>query len=204
MPLLPPAGRALLLASTVALAACVDREASPTLVERAGALSSAMAIDTLLVDGQPVRVRFQEADGATFPVPFTVRVPDPMRVETDRTAAGESVRFVMGAPPAEASWSVVILADSLDEAGARAEALRVATAMGAVPDEGNPTTWTLAPYATTTSTDGEGTVRLGRHGGRFFLAVTTAASAAAAGFRPRAAYLDENWRWTDDGSSLAD
>ena len=194
----------LALAFTLALSACGDRDATPTLAERAGALTANMAIDTILVDGQPVQVGYQEASGATFPVPFTVRVPNPMRVETDRTDDGESVRFVMGAPPAEASWSVVVLADSLGEAGARAEALRVAEAMGAVPDEGNPTTWTLAPYATTTSTDGEGTVRLGRHGGRFFLAVTTTAAAAAADFRPRAAYLDEHWRWTDDGSSLAD
>ena len=49
-----------------------------------------------------------------------------------------------------------------------------------------------------------GSVRLGRHAGRFFYVVTDAAEEAGGAFAPRRDYLLQHWRWLDDGTSLAD
>jgi hypothetical protein len=197
--------RSALLALAVLLSACGDREATPTLAERAATLSSATT-DTIMVEGSPQTVAFREIQGSSFPLPFEARVPDPMAVSADTSGDGPTVRLTMGAPPADAQWAVVVLPDSATESGARATARRAAEALGTVaeagPDEAGPA-WTLAAF-TTEQPGRSGSVRLGRHAGRFFYVLADAALETGDGFGPRREYLLQNWRWLDDGTSLAE
>ena len=198
MPRLLPALAALALLAP--LSACEDRAASPTLAERAAGLQAGL-VDTLVVGGRPEAVAVREASGATFPLPFTLRVPAPMAVTTERTAAGETVRLSMGAPPADAAWSLTLLAAGTTDADALAAATDAAQALGAaMADSTAPAT---ARAAFRTAAEGRtGSVWLGRHAGRLFVVSASAADAARAAFEPRAAYLLQQWRWTDDGSAL--
>lgn len=199
---IPPVGRVPVLALAVALSACGDREATPTLAERAATLSAATT-DTLIVDGSPQTVAFREIRGSSFPLPFEARVPDPMAVSADTSGDGPTVRLTMGAPPADAQWAVVVLPDSATESGARAAARRAAEALGTVTETGGAApAWTLAAFETE-QTGRSGSVRLGRHAGRFFYVLTDAAREAGGGFGPRRDYLLQHWRWLDDGTSLA-
>ncbi|HEX9952235.1 MAG TPA: hypothetical protein VGB53_10730 [Rubricoccaceae bacterium] len=183
----------------VGLAACGDRAASPTLAERAATLSAGLDVDTLTVGGQPEPVRFREASGSTLPVPFTVRVPAPMAVTTERTAAGETLRLASSTP--DGAWTLTFLATGTDEAAARSAADSVATTLGtATPDSTAPAS---ALVAFRTAGEGRsGAVWLGQHAGRFFVVASDAADAAREAVDARVAYVLDSWRWTDDGTAL--
>ena len=187
----------------VGLAACGDRAASPTLAERAATLSAGLDVDTLTVGGQPEAVRFREASGATFPLPFTVRVPAPMAVTTDRTAAGESVRLDAAG---QGVWTLTLLAEGTDEATARAAADSVAGTLGTVTPAVSGAAATVPASALASfGTAGEGrsgAVWLGQHAGRFFVVASDAADAAREAVDARVAYVLDSWRWTDDGTPL--
>ena len=127
--------RAVLLAALVpVLAACGDHEPSPTLADRAAALSAGMNVDTLLVGGVPTPVTFNEASGSSFPIPFDVRIPNPMRIGREATDAGDVVSFKLNAPPEDGVATVVALDSTLDEAGARTAARALAEAQGTAAD----------------------------------------------------------------------
>ncbi|HEX8299126.1 MAG TPA: hypothetical protein VF594_08190 [Rubricoccaceae bacterium] len=183
----------------VGLAACGDREATPTLAERAATLSAGLDVDTLMVGGRPETVTFREASGSTFPVPFTVRVPAPMAVTTERTAAGETLRLASSNP--EGAWTMTFLAAGTDAAAAGSAVDSVATSLGtATPDPSAPSA-ALASFRTAGS-GRSGAVWLGQHAGRFYVVASDASDAAREAFEARVAYVLDTWRWTDDGSGL--
>ncbi|HEX8385831.1 MAG TPA: hypothetical protein VF576_06590 [Rubricoccaceae bacterium] len=194
--------RALLILLAVVSSACGDREATPTLAERAATLSGATT-DTLLIEGSPQAVAYREVRGSSFPLPFEVRVPDPMAVATDTSGDGPSVRLTMGAPPADAQWAVVVLPETAAEGDAQATARRAAEALGAVTDGTAAPTGALAAFETERA-GRTGSVWLGRHAGRFFYVLSDAAQETGDGFGPRREYLLQNWRWLDDGTTLAE
>ena len=190
----------LAILALVGLAACGDREASPTLADRAAALSAGLT-DTLTVGGRPEPVAVREASGSTFPVPFTVRVPAPMAVTTDRTAAGESVRLDAAG---QGAWTLTLLADGTDEATARAAADSVAGTLGTVTPADSAATAPASALASfqTAGAGRSGAVWLGQHAGRFFVVASDAADAAREAVDARVAYVLDSWRWTDDGTAL--
>ena len=195
----------LAILTLVGLAACGDRKPSQSLADRAGALAAGMNVDTLTVGGRREAVQFREASGATFPLPFTVRVPDPMAVTTDRTAAGESVRLDAAGMGA---WTLTLLADGTDEATARAAADSVAGTLGTVsPADSAAVAAATAPASAlasfrTAGAGRSGAVWLGQHAGRFYVVASDAADAAREAVDARVAYVLDSWRWTDDGTAL--
>ena len=176
------------------LTGCGDRDASPSLADRAAALSAGMSVDTLDVGGRPERVGFREASGATFPLPFSVRVPDPMAVTTERTPAGETVVLTAAR---QGVWMLTLLPDGTDEADARAAADSTARTLG------TPTADSTAGGSAGAFTSGLGRVWLGQHAGRFFVVQSAPdTEATREGFDARVAYVERGWTWTDDGSAL--
>lgn len=199
--------RLVLLGLAVSLAACGDREPTPTLAERAASLSAVMNIDTLVVAGVPTPVQFQEISGASFPVPFSARMPRPIRfgAATD-DESGIAVAFKYGQAPADAQVRVVALPEAFDEAEARAEAHRLAATLGTLQTgeeyepADNPAS-RLENITTRTDTRG-GFVWLDVHAGRYVAVVSDMALEASDDFAPRRNYLLRSWTWTDDGSAL--
>ena len=202
------AGTVRLLVLGLALSACGDREASPGLAERAAALAAGMNVDTLVVDGKATPVTFNEAAGSSFPIPFDVRVPMPLRVERAENAAGDAVSFKYNLPPADGIVSITALPDSTDEATARAQAKSVADSLGATAEQASAVGWALASYSSPSARGASAgriaSVRLGLHGGRYFTVTSDAAASATEDFAPRRDYLLQHWTWTDDGSALAE
>lgn len=176
------------------LAGCGDRQPSPTLAERAAAISAGMNVDTLDVGGRPERIGFREASGSTFPLPFTVRVPDPMAVTTTRTPAGETVALTAAR---QGAWSITLLAAGTDEAAARAAADSTARTLG------TPEPDSSADGAVAAFTSGLGRVQLGQHAGRYYVVQSAPASEATReAFDARVAYVETGWTWTDDRTTL--
>lgn len=204
MPPIPPVWRTSLLAAAIILSACGDREASTSaaLAERAAALAADSATDTLVVEGVPQAVAFREVRGSSFPLPFEVRIPEPMAVGTEVADGRAAFRVTQGAAAGGGLWSVVVLPKGTTEADARLAAQTTAEAQGTATDAEAPPAAALAAFATARD-DRSGSVWIGRHAGQFFLVVTDVSAAVAEGFAPRAAYLVEHWRWLDDGSALA-
>lgn len=186
---------ALVLLVASPIAGCGDREASPTLADRAAALSAGMNVDTLDVGGRPERIGFREATGSpTFPLPFTVRVPDPMAVTTARTPAGETVSLTAAR---QGVWSLTLLAAGTDEAAARAAADSTARALG-TPSPDSSSAGAVAGF-----TSGLGRVWLGEHAGRYYVVQSAPdTEATRETFDARAAYVESGWTWTDDGTAL--
>ncbi len=181
-------------AALVLLAGCGDREPSPSLADRAAAISAGMNVDTLDVGGRPEQVGFREAAGSTFPVPFAVRVPDPMAVTTTRTPAGETVVLTAAR---QGRWSLTLLADGTAEAAARAAADSTARTLG------TPTADSSAAGAMSAFTTGLGRVWLGQHAGRFYVVQSASdTEATREAFEARVAYVEQGWTWTDDGTTL--
>ena len=201
---LPRAGLVTLLA--LGLSACGDREASPSLAERAAAISAGMNVDTLIVEGEATPVTFNEAAGSSFPIPFDVRVPMPLRIERAETAAGDAVMFKLNLPPEDGMLSVTALPAAADESAAHAQAKAVADSLGATVEEASAVGWALASYssppATSASAGRTASVWLGQHGGRYFTVTSDVATTAAGQFLPRRDYLLAHWTWTDDSSVL--
>lgn len=195
-----------LLLLALSLSACGEREASSSLADRAAAISAGMNVDSLVIDGEATAVTFNEASGASFPIPFDVRVPNPLRVERAESAAGDAVTFKLNLPPDDGVVSVTALPASTDEAAARAQARAVADSLGAVAVEPAEAGWALAAYASPTATGAApgrpASVWLGQHGGRYFTVTTDAAASVVGAFQPRATYLLEHWTWTDDGTTM--
>lgn len=178
----------------VLLAGCGDREPSPTLADRAAALSAGMNVDTLDVGGRPERIGFREAASSTFPVPFAVRVPDPMAVTTTRTPAGETVTLTAAG---QGVWSLTLLAEGTDEAAARGATDSTARALGTPAAESS----AAGPMAAFTT--GLGRVWLGQHAGRFYVVQSTSdTEATREAFEARVSYVETGWTWTDDRSTL--
>ncbi len=185
---------ALCAAALVLLAGCGDREASPTLADRAAAISGGMNVDTLDIGGRAERVGFREASGASFPLPFAARVPDPMAVTTERTPAGESVVLTAAR---QGAWSLTLLPERTDEAEARAAADSTARTLG------TPRADSASVGAVASFQSGLGRVWLGEHAGRYYVVQSTSATEATReAFEARVAYVERGWTWTDDGSTL--
>lgn len=186
---------ALCAVTLVLLSACGEREASPSLADRAAAISAGMNVDTLVVGGREERITFREASGASFPLPFEARVPAPMAVTTQRTPAGETVALTaarMGA------WSLTLLAAGTDEAAAQAAADSTARALGTPAADSTAPGGSVAAFRV-----GLGHVWLGQHAGRYFVVQSAPETEAArAAFDARVAYVLAGWTWTDDGSHL--
>lgn len=187
---------ALCAALLVLLSACGDRADEPGIAQRAAALAAGMNVDTLDVGGQPERITFREASGASFPLPFSARVPAPMAVTTERTAAGEIVRLEAAG---QGAWTLTLLAAGTDEAEARSAADSVAAALGTVTADSSASALAAMRTAGAGRT---GSVRLGQHAGRYFVVAEDAAEAARAAFEARVAYVLHYWTWTDDGTTL--
>ena len=193
----------LLLLLLVPLAACGDSTSSPTLADRAAALSTVMSVDTLVVEGEPTPIQFQEISGASFPVPFTARMPRPVRfgIPID-DSTGTAVVFKMSAEGAESELRVVAFPEAFDAAAASAEAQRLGEALGtpAGADASAPA-W-VAESVRTSAEGRSGVVWLGRHAGRYVAVVSDTALEMSDGFAPRRDYLLRSFTWTDDGSTL--
>ncbi len=178
----------------VLLAGCGDREPSPTLADRAAAISAGMSVDTLDVGGRPERIGFREAAGSTFPLPFTVRVPDPMAVTTTRTPAGETVALTAAR---QGAWSLTLLRAGTGEAAARAATDSTARTLG-TPAADSVDAGTVAAF-----TSGLGRVWLGQHAGRYYVVQSAPETEAAReAFDARVAYVESGWTWTDDATAL--
>ena len=187
-----------LLALVLVLSACQDRTASPDLAQRAAALQAGMSTDTLMVDGAPVVIKFHEfTGGPSFPMPFAVRYPEGMAVTAERAALGDVVRLTQNADTVAGTWSLTFLPAGTAEDDARQTAMAAASRLAAATPDSMAST-------ILSQTGAMSRVWLGQHAGRYILVQSSAGDAAAwSAFEPHAAYVEQNWTWTDDGAALA-
>ena len=193
----------LLLLLLVPLAACGDPTPSDSLAQRAANLATVMSVDTLVVAGEPTPIQFQPISGASFPVPFTARMPRPVRfgIPTD-DSTGTAVVFKMSAESAESELRVVAFPEAFDAAAASAEAQRLAEALG-TPAGADASAPAWVSESIRTSAEGRsGAVWLGQHGGRYVAVVSDTALEMEGAFAPRRDYLLRSFAWTDDGTTL--
>ncbi len=187
----------LAVAAALVLSACGDRESSSSIADNAAALQARMNTDTLMAGGQPVVFTYREfTGGATFPAPFAVRYPEGLAVTADRAAMGDIVRLTQNADSAAGVWSLTFLPEGTTEDAARTTTMDAAGRLGAA-------TADSAAGALASQSGSTSRVWLGQHAGRYVVVQSSAGDAAAwDAFAPRAAYVEEHWTWSDDGSAL--
>ena len=153
---------------------------------------------TISVEGmdQPVALRLvREAD---FPIPFSTYVPEEMGYDTVASGEGSAARFSLGAEPREAVLSVFVPSGGVDDLDAWAR--EAAETMGE-PSQLEPPAWAEAAYSFG-GVDRMGAVLAGRHAGRPFYVLESLPLNMGDGLGPRAAAVQREWRWLDDGSGL--
>ena len=145
---------------------------------------------------EPVAYRLVREEG--FPLPFSTYVPEEMGYDAVSSGEGSAARFSLGSEPREAVLSVFVPSGDVDDLDAWAR--EMAETMGE-PSLLEPPAWAEAAYSFG-GMDVMGSLLAGRHAGRPFYVLETIPLDMGDGFGPRAAAVQREWRWLDDGSGL--
>lgn len=180
--------------------------------------------DTILIEGTPQAIRLQRyATPDTFPLPFTTWVPSDMVAELDPANVdqpGAGLRFIAnfaGRRSPDAFLHLYVYPAGTTAQDVLAQARAFVASRGVPVSRGievaPPVADTVARQPWTAHEERfrlqvganqwlVGSIALGEHAGRFFHLITQYPAEFGDGFGPRAAVIQENWRWTDNDAPL--
>lgn len=176
--------------------------------------------DTLFLEGMPEPIElglFRAPDG--FPLPFSAYIPSDMAVEVEaegEAGEGAAARFVAefgGHRNDDAFVHVFVFPPGTDANTAIAQARGYKASRGVPAGKGveplgdseePQLAWALQAYRFRYESGGtwyQGLIGVGEREGRYFQLVRHYPAEYGDGFGPRAALIEETWRW-EDGSRL--